>query len=59
MKQVLLLPSWLIYIAFSSVAIYSAENGIIDRHFRDVDVSKIQTFAFVSQHDRLRHLMLT
>lgn len=48
LDDALLIPSWMLLLGFTIVAIWSSENGTLDRHMWDVNPLKYQTVALVS-----------
>jgi len=53
LDDVLLLPSWIIFIAFASIAVFASKAGLIDRHTQDMQPSSFPIFALVSVGDLL------
>lgn len=49
LDDALLVPSWMLLVAFTVVVVWSAESGTLDRHMWDVNPMKYQTVALVSQ----------
>ena len=45
--QALLIPSWLLSIAFTIVAVVASNNGLVDRHIWDVKATRYPDMALV------------